>query len=567
MSNVYAILRAFLPLRNPVGFTLADTLELGLALFCLGAILGQGRLRIALHGLSQRPRVCMCFLAALPILLRLALLRHNPVPVPQTSDDFSFLLLGDTLAHFRLANPTHPMHRFFESIFVLQEPSYSSIYPLGQGIVLGLGQLLAGVPWAGVAASVGLFCSACFWMLKGWVRPQLALLGALMAVMLFGPLNQWMNNYWGGAVSGIAGCLVFGAVPRVWRTGRARDVAVLGAGLGLQALSRPFEAVLLAVCLLPAILFVPRASRMRLLATALLALSPAMGLTLLHNKAVTGEWATLPYMLSRHQYGVPATFTFQPMPQPHRALTEEQQMDYQAQKQVHDGLPNNPADYFARLGTRFKFLRFFVFAPMYLALPFCLPFMKRPKAVWLAGCLAVFALGTNFYPYFYPHYVAAVSCLVLLATMVGLDRLAARNGAAARLLVLLCVAQFGFWYGIRLFGNDDIFIASAPYESWNYVNFGDSEGRSAVARKLEAAGGRNLVFVRYSQRHQLREWIQNAADIDHAPTVWALDLGDTEDRQLVAYYPGRKVWLLEPDSVPPRLTPLAAPVVEAGSSR
>ena len=38
--------------------------------------------------------------------------------------------------------------------------------------------------------------------------------------MEFGPLNQWMNNYWGGAVSGIAGCLVFGALPRLWKTAR-----------------------------------------------------------------------------------------------------------------------------------------------------------------------------------------------------------------------------------------------------------------------------------------------------------------------------------------------------------
>ena len=49
------------------------------------------------------------------------------------------------------------MHRFFETNFVLQEPSYSSIYPLGQGIVLAkpftnstleFNRVLAAMPFA-----------------------------------------------------------------------------------------------------------------------------------------------------------------------------------------------------------------------------------------------------------------------------------------------------------------------------------------------------------------------------------------------------------------------------------
>jgi len=35
-------------------------------------------------------------------------------------------------------------------------------------------------------------------------------------------------------------------------------------------------------------------------------LLPAVSLTLAQNKVVTGSWTTLPYMLSRYQYGVPA---------------------------------------------------------------------------------------------------------------------------------------------------------------------------------------------------------------------------------------------------------------------
>src|SRR5271168_406964 len=145
--NVFRLLRFFLPLQNPVGFGLADFIELGAVVLMALALVARTPLETALRKLAAKPRWSMALLAALPILLRLLLLPHHPVPVPQTSDDFSFLLLGDTLAHFRLANPAHPMHRFFETVFVLQEPSYSSIYPLGQGILLAIGEVVFRLPW------------------------------------------------------------------------------------------------------------------------------------------------------------------------------------------------------------------------------------------------------------------------------------------------------------------------------------------------------------------------------------------------------------------------------------
>jgi hypothetical protein len=148
----------------------------------------------------------------------------------------------------------------------------------------------------------------------------------------------------------------------------------------------------------------------------------------------------------------------------------------------------------------------------------------------------------------------------------GLERLARLRirvfpvgGAAMRLIALLCLAQFTFWYGLHLFGNDDVFIATGPYESWDYINFGDSEGRRAVDSKLAAAQGWQLVFVRYSPRHLLREWVHNEADIDNSRVVWALDLGPEEDAQLMRYYPQRTAWLIEPDAHPPRLVPFPVP--------
>ena len=205
----------------------------------------------------------------------------------------------------------------------MQEPTYSSIFPLGQGLALAFGWLLFGTPWAGVALSVSALCALCYWMLRGWTTPAWALAGGLLAVMEFGPLNQWMNLYWGGAVSAIAGCLVFGALPRLRESAGRRDAILLGGLLGLQLLTRPFEFVLLALCV--GLYFVPQRKQLRTLsrpaAIAALAFLPAVLLTLAQNRAVTGQWTTLPYQVSRYQYGVPATFTVQPNPTPHRPLT------------------------------------------------------------------------------------------------------------------------------------------------------------------------------------------------------------------------------------------------------
>jgi hypothetical protein len=509
-----------------------------------------------LRRLAAHTQWAMAMLAVLPITLRLLLLPGHPLPVPQTSDDFSYLLLGDTLANFRLANPTHPMHRFFETVFVLQEPSYSSIYPLGQGFVLAFGELLFRLPWAGVMLSVGIMCALIYWALRAWVGPNWALLGGLLAILELGPLNQWMNNYWGGAVSAIAGCLVFGAIPRFAANPSRRNAILAGCGLALQMLTRPFESVLLAVCAAPILL-----TRSRRIWLAMLAALPGLALTAIHNKAVTGSFTTLPYMVSRYQYGVPATFTFQKNPEPHRELTREQALDYEAQNDVHGDAHETPVRYFQRLAGRLRFLRFFWQPPLYIALAFSLPLLWNRRFLWAAASIAIFLLGSNFYPYYYPHYIAAVTSLTILFAVAGLRRLSQIRLRgfpvgieAARILVLLCFAQFAFWYTLHLFAGVDLLKAAAPYESWDYVNFGDTEGRRAIDARLASASGKQLVFVRFGPRHLLREWVHNDADIDRSRVVWALDLGPEEDAALIRYYPDRKVWVLEPDASPPRLS-------------
>jgi hypothetical protein len=568
--------RSYLPLNNPFGFGASDFIELAITFLGVCLVLLASRFFPSpasafapLQRLARKTALCMLVLFVLPIALRLALLRDHPAPVPSGADDFSYLLLAETLAHFRLANPAHQLHPFLEQIFTLQQPTHSSIYPLGQGIALAAGSLIFGHPWAGVLLSMSVLCALIYWMLRAWVSAGWALLGGALAVIQFGPLNSWTNCYWGGGVSAIAGCLVFGAIPRLQTSGRVRDAVLLGGGLGLEWLTRPFECVLLVASV--GVFFLPdliRNAKQRTVGTQLLkpvfgvglVLLSAGALSLLQNRQVTGSWTTMPYQLSRYQYGVPTTFTFQSNPVPHRDLTAEEKLDYGAQSAVHGDGVDTLARYLLRLATRIRFYRFFLLVPLYFALPAFLLLLPQFRYLWVSLTLLLFALGTNFYPYFYPHYIAAVTCLVVLIAVAGLEqisrwRIRGRPAGAcvAVALAVLCFAHFAFWYGLHLLASDRVLTAITKYETWDFINYGDPEGRGMINQRLAAIEGNQLVVVRYGPRHGFHEWIQNAADVDSSHVVWAHDLGDLANEALRSYYPDRKMWLLEPDVWPPEL--------------
>jgi hypothetical protein len=525
-----------------VGFSASDFVEFFVTLVCV-ALAWRPWIATSGQRLAQHSGWSMAVLALLPIALRLALLPRYPIPTPNVSDDFSYLLVADTLRHFRLANPVHPMHPFFETFFVLQQPSYASIFPLGQGLILVIG-------WAGVALSVGSLCALCYWMLRAWTTPAWALVGGLFAVIEFGPLSQWMNSFWGGAVAGCAGCLAFGAMARLHGRGRARDGALLGLGIGIGWLCRPYETLFLILSVALFLLPSWRSMAKPALCCVIAAL-PALGISLLQNKQVTGSWTTLPYQLSQSQYGVPTTFTFQPLPTPRRALTREQQLDYEQQSQVHEITDN----YWQRWLSRLRFYRFFFLAPLYLAIPFFLLRAREWRFVWVLLTILLFSLGTSFYPYFYSHYIAALTCLFVLVSVLGLERLSRWSEPASRILLSLCVAHFLFWWGIHASPDSQFDAAMSQFETWDAINHGDPEGRLAIRHQFDALSGRQLIFVRYGPLHRFEEWVHNAADIDRARIVWARDLGADENQKLLRHYPDRTVWLLEPDARPPRLQP------------
>ena len=90
--------------------------------------------------------------------------------------------------------------------------------------------------------------------------------------------------------------------------------------------------------------------------------------------------------------------------------------------------------------------------------------------------------------------------------------------------------------------------------TWASEHYQNLDRAKAVAQ-LEAMPGDQLVIVRYNQYHNSdNEWVYNRADIDSAKIVWARDMGDSGNAELIRYFPQRRVWLAEPDLAPPRLS-------------
>jgi hypothetical protein len=500
---------------------------------------------------AQRKGLLLSLLFLAVIVIRLVILPLLPVPVPSIHDEFSYLLMADTFAHGRLANPPHPMWISFETFHVNWFPTYSSKYPPGQGAALALGEVL-GNPWIGVLLSNAAMCAAILWMMQGWLPPRWALLGGVLVAMKFGIASYWMNSYWGGAVSAAGGALVLGAMPRVVRRARVRDALLLGLGIAILANTRPYEGLLFCIPVGCWFLWwlsgktqshVPRRDRLIKvflpLAAVLLGVHVLMGY---YNWRLTGNALLFPHILNSRTYRTSGIFLWE-HPKPPLHYHNQQFEDFyngwereDYQNTWHD-VWNVTAEKLTRSGHTYFWWGALLLLP---GVPYALRDrrMRLPLTLFLLGTAGFLATIWSF-----PHYAAPLTCVIFLLLVQALRHL--RTMTIARRPVGLALS----WAAVCLLGVDTVsYAVHHVCDPLEWTCAGDPS-RVAIQEQLSHTPGKHLILVRYAQDHNLHdEWVYNGAEIDDSKVLWARELDEEQNARLFAYFKDRQIWLVEPDT-------------------
>jgi hypothetical protein len=480
--------------------------------------------------------------ALFPVLLRLALLPVFPVPVPRVADEFSYLLAADTYSHGRLTNPQHKLWKHFESLNILVRPTYASKYPPGQGLALAAGQILFHQPWAGVCLSIALMGAALFWMLEAYVNVQWALVGAVIAGLRFGIAGYWMNSYWGGALAAAGGALVIGALPRLpsWRSS-----AILGTGVVLLAITRPFEGLMLCIPVLciPALWYARKA-----IVPALTVIALGLAAIAFQNWRVTGDPFLLPYTEHARQYIAAPAFIWQKMRPEILYLDPFLQMNYAKYEAEFVSGP-----FLARLLAKLGEVWLFFLGPA-LTLPFLFdpPLRRDPRLRYLWPILAFAAVPVLVERSFFAHYLAPFTAVFLVLIVAALRHLwSERPALAGGLITIVCIATCSAT-GLAIMQRYNYTFYSPP--DWCCHESRPWE-RSFVISRLEALPEKQLLIVRYAMHQPLPAWVYNPADIDASKVVFARDFGPCGNQELLHYYGDRRKWLLWVDGFEYKLMP------------
>ena len=494
-----------------------------------------------------------------PMTARLLLLPVFPFPSPKVHDEFSNLLLGDTLAHGRLANPTPAYWQHFETEYELLRPTYASQYEPGQGLVLAAGQVLFGHPWWGVWFSTGVMCGALCWALGSFLPPGWAMFAGILAALQFGIYGFWMNSYFGGAVPAIGGALVFGSLARRDSAGLS---AVRGLGLILVFATRPVEALIWSV----PVAWVEIRAVVRRNSTAvafLLVFGIGAGALGYYNQRVTGNPAEPPYLTYRRAYGTPQSYWWQPAVIVSNFHYPQLEANYQDQLRYWERRYSVTALWNASWRRLRDFWRFFAGPLLTPAVLFFLFTRKRRKLLPWIGLSIVFILDHATYHAWYPQQSASETVLIVLFLVEGWRQLRAWRRSQRLGLALSHNLISGFALAL-VFLSAGLYVkaavptfASGPRSIWA----GLIPAPSSRDRAIEALGripGKHLVFVQYGANHPwYDDWVFNGADIPGSRIVFARMWTPESDLALARSMSGRDVWIANPEATPPlvRVTP------------
>jgi len=396
-------------------------------------------------------------------------------------------------------------------------------------------------------------------MFQGWLPPQWALLGSLLVLFRVGIFTFWMNSYWGGAVAATGGALVVGALPRIRRLQRPLDALLLGIGAAILANSRPLEGFILCIPVMVVLIrwlcseqspawrvtfprFVLPFSAVMLLCGVFIGY---------YNWRGTGNALLFPYELNERMYVTTPTLFWMKERPPIHYLNPQFENFYNvvARDWWLHGRVHNVGSAVSHLSWLGATTVFFYFWPQ-LCVPLLL--LKRilldRRVRFLIVQTGVCFLGLLLVPWVEFRYVAPLTATLFVLFVQGVRHLRHWEPGGRPVGVAFSRAVFLLTVLLAPFHPLDKPLQRQPSERIEF--------RAQFESQLNASPGEHLVIVRYLPEHDSgREWVYNAADIDHAKVVWAREIPGIDIQPLLDYFPAHRVWLVQPDATPPSMTP------------
>lgn len=479
-------------------------------------------------------------------------------PAPRVHDEFSYILAADTLLHGRLANPTPPSWQALQSFHTVMQPNYASKYPVGAGLLVAIGWIILGTPQASSWLAVAMLTMSVTWMLSGALPRRWAILGgALIALSPFIQL-AWSQSLLHGFLPASGSALVMGGILRLRRRVAFASALASGCGVGLLAISRPFEGLCCtAIC---AALLWFTWSRHRLLVRIKMAIQagifaapPVLAALLLiaaHNHAVTGNWRQMPYQLHESLYGVAPLFVF------HSPKLENTTKRADLPAVFHDYHAVDSLNWYRKRAGMHGWLQGVndaICELFKLAFPFVGVFAISglgwtnyglSRGLVLAVALQVSASACVCWVY--SHYLAPILPWLLLLSLLSIRMSLKRRSRVQAQVVRLALFTVLLVQAASLMVSAGI-AKSNEAELW-------ARRRQEVVDQLSEAEGKHLILVRYMAEHNVHhEWVYNLADPSASKLVWARYEDGRWLNSLLNEYPDRSVWEIEADDPKPLL--------------
>jgi hypothetical protein len=523
-----------------------------------------------LRRIGRRRTACVLAIIAAAIVLRLALVPAIPIPLPIVHDEYSYLLGADTFASGRLTNPPHPMWQHFEGFHINVIPTYQSMYPPAQALVLAAGQRAFGHPWYGVLISVAVMCGTICWMLQGWMPGHWALLGGIFSVLRYGVFSYWVNSYWGGAVAATGGALLLGAFVRIKRRPSVPNALLLALGLAILANSRPLEGLLFSIPAVGALLWwimrTRRAGRglmLRVVWPVALVMTVMIAALMYYNWRSTGHPFLAPYQVNHGLYHFSKPFLWQKALPVHNYRHQEVRAFYMYHE-MPDYLESRYWWGVKKLSIRKANVYYVFFLWPFLVLTVLSLWRaftrdKQLRVVAMAVLSVTCGLFAQVWPP-QPHYAAPVTGAVMLLVLSFLRDLRAWNPSTnltqrkvllGRTVSRAAVVVLLFWMASPIAAE-----VLDPYHLFKSYSVPMYIEHARLGSELQAMEGKHVVIVHYPRTDVPgQDWIYNKADIDSSKIVWARDMGYGRNQELLRYYPDRHFWYVDRGDPVHRLVP------------